>query len=217
MKVTRGELKELIAEEIKEAELDEGFMDMVRSLPGMGGSKGPDVWSYEHASKSGRYELLHHNKPLVGGAGMHRPEGLSLGDIQMQLKKAMTGALGKISPEALSIQSVETRSEIPYPFNNAGEVGEILRQQIDQGGDYGLRTDPFYKGLKKQQDDADTYKRQRKSDNETRRQRPTKQGGRGYDRPGVKSPTGYSVTGRPTYEHLEKIIQEEIAKALQGK
>jgi len=214
MKVTRGELKKIIAEEIKEAELDEGFMDMVRTLPGMGGPRGPDVWSYDHASKSGRYELLHNNK-LIGPA--HNPDGLSLNDIQMQLKKALQGVFGKISPEALSIRSLETRSEILYPFDNAGEVGEILRQQIDQGGDYGLRTDPFYKGLKKKQDAQDTDKRQRKSDNETRRQRPTKQGGRGYDRPGVKSPTGYSVTGRPIYEHLEKVIQEEIAKVLQGK
>ena len=152
MKITRGELKKIIAEEIEEAEIDEGLMDVIRSLPGMGGGSSRDVWSYNHA-KSGKYELSHKNQPLVPG---HNPNGFNLGDIQLHLKKALRGAYGDIDPQSLSIKSLESQAASSYPFDNAGEVGEILRKQIDQGGDYGLRTDPFYKALKKKQDAEDS-------------------------------------------------------------
>ena len=216
MKVTRGELKKIIAEEIEKAEIDEGLMDMIRSLPGMGGGPSRDVWSYNHA-KSGKYELSHKNQPLVPG---HNPNGFNLGDIQLHLKKALRGAYGDIDPQSLSIKSLESQDVSSYPFGNAGEVGEILRKQIDQGGDYGLRTDPFYKALKKKQDAEDEYKRQRKSANDASigRRRSwdgsstnhSRTGPTGAPRANDRGQQAYGQYRQGTYRKFENLTKEEI-------
>jgi len=231
MKITRSELKKIIKEEIEKSEIDEGLMDMIRSLPGMGGGPSRDVWSYNHA-KSGKYELIHKNQPLVPG---HNPNGFNLGDIQLHLKKALRGTYGDIDPQSLSIKSLESQATSSYPFNDAGEVGEILRKQIDQGGDYGLRTDPFYKALKKKQDAEDEYKRQRKSANDasigrrrswdgsstnhsrTGRTGPPRANDRGQQAHGQYRQGTYRKFENLTKEEITAIIKEVLSEAHQGK
>ena len=281
MKVTRGELKELIAEEIKEAELDEGFFgDIAKSVLPTGtvdrmqGKKKLSPWDYPAADWSegvGVYTLYYGDpkqheygterkykggknvfNPITAASNFHQTQQ-ALKDIFRDLKSGQRpykyGIEGLRIQGRIDLSNAKTKKELDkkyydfdsrprdswYPFENAGFVGETIKEQIDQGGNFGLRTDPYYKALKKQQDDADTYKRQRKSANDASIEKSSRNwdGSKGSQATGRKGPPAANDRGQQahgqyrqgvyrkfeglTKKEIEKIIQEEIAKALQGK
>ena len=256
MKVTRGELKKLIAEEIGEASLDENmFGDIARTVLPHGtldrwqGKKKLSPWDYPAADWSegvGVYTLYYGNKPITAEANFHQTQQ-ALRDIFRDLKSGQRpykdGIEGLRIQGRIDLSNAKTKKELDkkyydfdshprdseYPFENAGFVGETLRKQIDEGGNFGLRQDPHYKALKKQQDAEDTYKRQRKSANDASIEKSS----RNWDGSKGSQATGRRVNrdGRPVTrftrpvkgdrrggsvyaEGLEEIVRKELNRVI---